>query len=55
MKYVIVSPRLGTPGDTYTPGERVNVEALLAGGFIKKQSPPKPKKPSTVKTTRKEK
>ncbi|HSG60660.1 MAG TPA: hypothetical protein VLA24_04425 [Pseudomonadales bacterium] len=37
--YKIVSPRVGTPGDTYTPVEGVNVEALLAGGFIVKSKP----------------
>ena len=34
MKYVIVSERLGTPGAEYSPEEGINVEALLAGGFI---------------------
>lgn len=36
--YEIVSPRLGTPGDPYTPAEGVNVEALLAGGFVKQST-----------------
>lgn len=35
MKYEIVSPRVGTPGDEYEPADGVNVEALLDGGFIK--------------------
>lgn len=34
--YKIVSPRVGTPGDTYIPVEGVNLEALEAGGFIVK-------------------
>lgn len=36
MKYVIVSPRLGKPGDVYEPDAFINVAALLEGGFIKK-------------------
>lgn len=35
MKYVIVSPRLGTPGDVYEPEAVINLGALIAGGFIK--------------------
>ena len=42
--YKIVSPRVGTPGEQYIPVEGVNVEALLAGGFIVKS------KPKTAKT-----
>lgn len=34
MAYKIVSPRVGMPGDEYKPEEGVNLEALLAGGFI---------------------
>ena len=34
MTYRIVSPRIGTHGDIYEPEAGVNVEALLAGGFI---------------------
>ena len=34
MTYKIVSPRLGTPGDDFVPGEGVNIEALIAGGFV---------------------
>lgn len=36
MKYVIVSPRVGTPGDVYEPDAFINVAALLEHGFIKK-------------------
>ena len=32
--YVIVSPRLGTPGDPFEPVEGINVDALLEAGFI---------------------
>jgi hypothetical protein len=44
--YIIVSPRLGTPGDVYEPEEGVNVDALIEGGFV---STDKPKKSSKVK------
>lgn len=45
--YIIVSPRLGTPGDKYQPAEGVNVQALINGGLI---STDKPKKSSKVKS-----
>ena len=44
--YVIVSPRIGTPGDPYEPHDGVNVDALIEGGLI---STEKPKKSSKVK------
>ena len=34
MAYKIVSPRVGTPGDTYHPKPGVNVQALVDHGFI---------------------
>ena len=34
-EYEILSPRVGEPGTTYTPAEGINVDALIAGGFIK--------------------
>jgi len=52
MKYVIVSPRLGTPGDEFEAGDE-NIDHLLAGGFIR-QSTEKPQKPSKVKSKTKE-
>jgi len=30
----IVSPRLGVPGTEFVPQEGVNIEALIAGGFV---------------------
>ena len=36
--YEIVSPRLGEPGKPFVAGPGVNVEALLAGGFIKQST-----------------
>ena len=44
--YVIVSPRLGTPGDKYEPADGINVQALIDGGLI---STDKPKKSPKVK------
>jgi hypothetical protein len=44
--YTIISPRIGTPGDKYEPGDGINVEALLEAGLI---STDKPKKSSKVK------
>lgn len=34
MSYKIVSPRVGAPGDEYTPTDGINVDALIEGGFI---------------------
>lgn len=36
MKYIIVSPRVGTPGEPFEPEIVVNLHALLEGGFIKR-------------------
>ncbi len=36
--YEIVSPRLGEPGKPFEPRPGLNVEALLAGGFIKQST-----------------
>lgn len=33
-RYRILSKRIGTPGELWTPGPGVNVEALVRGGFI---------------------
>ena len=32
--YVIVSPRIGTPGDPYEPQDGINVDALVEAGLI---------------------
>ena len=46
-KYTVVSPRVGTPGDEFELDlalkRGANIEALVAGGFIK-VSAPKPAK-----------
>jgi len=34
-EYEVISPRVGEPGTEYTPVEGINVDALIAGGFIK--------------------
>jgi hypothetical protein len=34
MSFVIASERLGKIGDPYTPKAGINIDALLAGGFI---------------------
>lgn len=35
MSWVIVSRRVGIPGTPFVPGPGINVEALVAGGFIR--------------------
>lgn len=35
MSYIITSERVGIVGASFTPAEGDNVEALVAGGFIK--------------------
>jgi hypothetical protein len=44
--YIIISPRIGTPGDVYEPQEGINVDALVEAGLV---STDKPKKSSKVK------
>ena len=34
MSFLIASDRLGKIGDPYTPKDGINIDALLAGGFI---------------------
>mgnify|MGYP003340503154 FL=1 len=34
MDYIVISPRVGTPGEPFVPGEDTNIDALLEGGFI---------------------
>lgn len=35
MTFIIISDLVGKPGEEFTPGEYINVEALIEGGFIK--------------------
>jgi len=44
--YIVISPRVGIPGEKYEPQEGVDIQRLLDGGFI---STDKPKKSSKVK------
>jgi len=46
--YTIVSARVGTPGEEYTPAKGVNIDALLEGGFIIETTKPKPPKSDKV-------
>ena len=50
MKYVVISPRVGIPGDEYVPVGGVNIDALVAGGFIEQQSTVKVPKGAKTKT-----
>ena len=43
-EYEIISERVGTPGEKYTPEPGVNADALVQHGFIKPISKTKPKK-----------
>lgn len=45
--FIIVSPRIGNPGDVFTPTEETNVQALLDAKLISTDTP---KKPSKVKS-----
>lgn len=54
MKYTILSPRIGTPGDAYEPVDGVNVEALVAGGFIEQSTVKAPKGAKTKTDTNEE-
>ena len=44
MAYKVNSSRVGTVGAEYIPADGVNVEALLAGGFIIEVAKTKPAK-----------
>jgi hypothetical protein len=48
--YVIISERIGTVGAKYDPADGVNIEALIAGGFIGKSSTTKPPKSAKTET-----
>jgi hypothetical protein len=54
MKYRVVSPRVGTPGETYEPEAWVNLGVLLDGGFIEPvDKKPAPDKPAKAKVSKK--
>jgi hypothetical protein len=48
--YVILSERLGTVGAKFDPADGVNIDALLAGGFIGLSSTTKPAKSAKTDT-----
>jgi hypothetical protein len=48
MAYKVNNSRVGTVGEEYNPAEGVNVEALLAGGFIVEVAKSKPSKQETA-------
>lgn len=50
MKYRIISPRLGTPGELYEPEIWVNLQVLLNNGFIEPAEDPAPEQPKPAKT-----
>lgn len=50
MKYRIVSPRIGTPGNLWEPEVFVNVHALLDGGFIERVTDETPDAPKPKRT-----
>lgn len=54
MKYIIKSRRLGTVGDEFKVRPGINIEALVAGGFLEEVSTPKPKRTPKVKKQTKE-
>ena len=54
MKYIIKSRRLGNVGDEFKVQPGVNINALVAGGFLEEVSTPKPKPAPKVKKQTKE-
>ena len=51
MKYRVVSPLVGTPGEIYNPTVIVNFHALVLGGFIVPDEPtPADEKPAKTKS-----
>ena len=54
MKYTIISPRVGIPGDEYEPVDGVNVDALVASGFIEQSTVKAPKGAKTKTDTNEE-
>jgi hypothetical protein len=54
MKYRVISPRVGTPGEIYEPEAWVNLGVLLDGGFIEPvDKKPAPDKPAKAKVSKK--
>ena len=58
MKYRILSPRLGTPGEIYNPAVWVNTDHLVKNGFIEPvqtDTAPTVQEPAKTKTSKKPK
>jgi len=51
MAYRIISPRIGALGAIYEPSEGINIDALLAAGFIEEIATSSPKSARTKTTT----
>lgn len=45
MRYIILSELVGEVGAEFIPGEGINIDALIEGGFIKADKPAKAKDP----------
>ena len=54
MKYTVISPRVGTPGETYELVDGVNIDALLLAGFIEQSTVKVPKGAKTKTDTNEE-
>jgi hypothetical protein len=54
MKYTVISPRVGTPGDTYELVDGVNIDALLLDGFVELSTVKVPKGAKTKTDTNEE-
>ena len=50
MRYTITSAKVGTVGTEFVPPAGVNIEALLAHGFIKVETPSDSRAPKPAKT-----
>ncbi len=46
MTYVVISRRIGIPGEPYTPASEADAQRLLAGGFIAQAATVSTKKPA---------
>ena len=55
-RLIVISELVGTPGDEYTPKPGVNVEALIAGGFVARaeNEPVSTNKPAKGRKVKKE-
>jgi hypothetical protein len=54
MKYTVISPRVGIPGEPYELVDGVNIDALLLGGFVELSTVKVPKGAKTKTDTNEE-